>query len=85
MKKIKTDIPFNYITVKTTKSRIDKGLLAIPSSLIHVFPKNNSKIVIINESGNEEIKNFTAYLAVYAAVFEYICKMILKKRGHRPQ
>lgn len=61
MKKIINQIPFNYITVKTTKSRIEKGLLAIPVSLIDLFPKASTKIFFINEQGEEEIKTFTPY------------------------
>lgn len=61
MKKIKTNIPLNYVTIKTTKSRIDKGLLAIPVSLIEMFPKSANKIYLIDENGKEEKKNFTPY------------------------
>jgi hypothetical protein len=61
MQKVKSHIPFDYITVKTTKSRIDKGLLAIPVSLIDLFPRTSTKIFLINETGKEEIKSFTPY------------------------
>jgi hypothetical protein len=61
MKKIRTDIPFNYITIKTTKSRIDKGLLAIPVSLTEMFPKSTNNIFLIDENGKEEKKSFTPY------------------------
>jgi len=61
MKKVKTDIPLNYITIKTTKSRIDKGLLAIPVSLTEMFPKSADKIYLIDENGKEEKKSFTPY------------------------
>lgn len=61
MKKIKTNVPFDYITIKTTKSRIEKGLLAIPVSLVDLFPKNATKIFLLNEMGKEELKNFTPY------------------------
>ena len=61
MKKINSKIPFNYITIKTTKSRIDKGLLAIPVSLIYLFPKSSTKIYLLNDEGKEETKNFTPY------------------------
>ncbi len=58
MKKIQSKIPANYITIKTTKSRIEKGLLASPVSLIDVFPQKGSTIVILNEKGkggNQEL------------------------------
>ncbi|NLN95268.1 MAG: HNH endonuclease [Bacteroidales bacterium] len=61
MKKTKSELPLNYITVKTTKSRIDKGLLAIPVSLIELFPKTGNKIFLVNEKGNTEVKSFTPY------------------------
>ena len=61
MEKIKTNIPLNYITIKTTKSRIDKGLLAIPVSLTEIFPKSANTIYLIDENGNEEMKSFTPY------------------------
>jgi len=61
MIRVKTEVPLSYITIKTTKSRIDKGLLAIPVSLIDLFPKSSSKIYIINDQGTEEAKNFTSY------------------------
>lgn len=61
MKKLTTNIPFDYVTIKTTKSRIDKGLLAIPVSLVDLFPKNTSKIYLIDETGSEEARSFTPY------------------------
>jgi len=61
MKKEKTNIPLSYSTVRTTKSRINKGLLAIPVSLLYLFPQKKSQIFIIDEDGNEDIKSFTPY------------------------
>lgn len=61
MKKLTTNIPFDYVAIKTTKSRIDKGLLAIPVSLVDLFPKNTSKIYLIDETGSEEARSFTPY------------------------
>jgi len=61
MKKVKSDLPLNYVTIKATKSRIDKGLLAIPVSLIDIFPKNQNKIFLVNEFGDVESKTFTPY------------------------
>jgi len=54
-------VPYSYTTIKVTQSRIDKGLLAIPVSLIDLFPKNAKEIILINETGKEEVKNFTPY------------------------
>jgi hypothetical protein len=61
MQKTQSKIPFNYVTVKTTKSRIEKGLLAIPVSLVDLFPKNAKRIFLLNEYGKEESKRFTPY------------------------
>lgn len=61
MKKVKSNLPLNYITIKTTKSRIEKGLLAIPVSLIDLFPKTGSKIFLVNQNGVVEEKSFTPY------------------------
>ncbi|MEK7842434.1 MAG: HNH endonuclease [Deltaproteobacteria bacterium] len=61
MKKSKSNIPFDYVTVKTTKSRISYGFLTIPVSLIDVFPKKETDISLINDLGKEEIKHFTPY------------------------
>lgn len=54
-------VPYGYTTIKVTQSRIDKGLLAIPVSLIDLFPKNAKEIILINENGKEDVKNFTPY------------------------
>ncbi len=61
MKKVKSNLPLNYITIKTTKSRIEKGLLAIPVSLIDLFPKTGNKIFLVNQNGVVEEKSFTPY------------------------
>jgi hypothetical protein len=58
MNKVRSELPLSYITVKTTKSRIDKGLLAIPASLVHLFSKvKNNKIYLVNETGTTEAKS----------------------------
>ncbi|MDI9364815.1 MAG: HNH endonuclease signature motif containing protein [Flavobacterium sp.] len=61
MKKEASKISLNYVTLKTTKSRIDKGLLAVPVSLIDIFPKTKNKIYLVDESENVEAKSFTPY------------------------
>lgn len=57
----KSSIPFDYITIKVTKSRIDKGLLAVPVSLIDNFAKNIRQIYLVDESGRESLHSFTTY------------------------
>lgn len=41
MQKVKNEVGYSYITIKITKSRINKGLLAIPVSLLDKFPVAN--------------------------------------------
>lgn len=62
MKITESRIPFNYKTIRITQSRIAKGLLAIPVSLIDFFPKNKTKVyVVFGESLQLKPKNFTPY------------------------
>lgn len=62
MKIITSKIPFNYKTIKVTQSRLNKGLLAIPVSLIDYFPKQKSKIyVVAGVSDRISAKTFTPY------------------------
>jgi len=62
MKIIESKIPFNYKTIRVTQSRIDKGLLAIPVSLVDFFPKSKTKVYIaFGESLKVIQKNFTPY------------------------
>jgi len=61
MKRTHSNIPFNYFTIKTTRSRINKGLLAIPVSLIDIFPKDSKKIYIVGNDDLAEQKTFTPY------------------------
>lgn len=62
MQKITSQIPFNYKTIKVTQGRLNKGLLAVPVSLIHYFPKQKGKIYIATGiSGKISTKTFTPY------------------------
>lgn len=54
-------VPFSYTTIVVTKSRIDKGLLAIPASLVDLFPRASGSVFLLGESGQWEEKTFTAY------------------------
>ena len=54
-------MPLNYTTIKLTKSRIDKGLLAIPVSLLHLFPNKKCKIFITMQNNASKEVNFTPY------------------------
>jgi hypothetical protein len=61
MKIIESKLPFNYKTIKITQSRINKGLLAIPVSLIDYFPKKKTKVYVSLGNGKPVPKNFTPY------------------------
>ncbi|EOC5019287.1 TPA: hypothetical protein R1X41_001659 [Campylobacter upsaliensis] len=54
-------LPLNYTYIKTTQSRIDKKLLAIPASLSDKFNQNVNKICILDENDRETFKSFTPY------------------------
>jgi hypothetical protein len=59
MQKVKNEVGYSYITIKITKSRINKGLLAIPVSLLDKFPKEKQKITIFFD--DEEIPSFKTF------------------------
>ncbi len=62
MQKITSKILFNYKTIKMTQSRLNKGLLAIPVSLIDYFPKQKGKIYITTGTNDKvSAKTFTPY------------------------
>ena len=57
-----SQIAYNYATIKITKSRLDKGLLAIPASLIQWFPKQNCQInAFLDDSIHSQLKTYTSY------------------------
>lgn len=59
---VKSLLPYSYDTIKVTKSRLDKGLLAIPVTLIDKFPSKKSTIKVYLNYGNILFeKNFTPY------------------------
>jgi len=62
MQKIKSKIKVNYDTVRITKSRIEKGLLAIPVSLKENFPQNKGTIkVLFDDRIKPEPKSYTPF------------------------
>jgi hypothetical protein len=62
MIKVKSPINYNYATIKITQSRINKGLIAIPISLIKWFPEHNARIQIyLDDSITPESKNYSSY------------------------
>jgi hypothetical protein len=62
MIKTKSEINYSYATVRLTKGRIAKGLIALPKDLAGMFPENNSKIQIyLDDSKTLFTKNFTSH------------------------
>jgi hypothetical protein len=60
MKTVESKLPFNHKTIRVTRGRINKGLLAIPVSLIDYFPKRKNKIhVAFDKDKKDSLKNFT--------------------------
>lgn len=60
----KSAINYSYATIKITQSRIDKGLIAIPTSLTKWFPHKNDTIqVYLSNSPISETKRYTSYLS----------------------
>ncbi len=55
-------INYEYVTIKLTKSRLEKGLLAVPKELSNLFPKINTPInILLGNSTESELKRFTSY------------------------
>jgi len=62
MQKVKNEIGYGYVTIKITRSRINKGLLAIPVSLLDKFPKEKQRItVFFDDEEKPSFKSFTPY------------------------
>lgn len=62
MIKIESKINYSYATIKVTQSRIDKGLIAIPVSLVRWFPDHKTTIkVFLDESAVLHNKSYSPY------------------------
>ncbi len=62
MIKIESKINYSYATIKVTQSRIDKGLIAIPVSLVQWFPDHKTTIkVFLDESAVLHNKSYSPY------------------------
>lgn len=58
----KSNIDYSYLTIQITKSRLDKGLIALPASLRDLFPKSNRDIQIYFDNNLLPIsRRFSAY------------------------
>lgn len=58
----KSQINYDYMTIKITQSRIEKGLIAIPVSLTKWFPKHSGTIhVYLDDSPVLQSKAYSSY------------------------
>jgi hypothetical protein len=58
----RSEINYDYKTIRVTKSRIEKGLLAIPRGFSKYLPKSSQKIKIyLDDSSNPFSKTFSSY------------------------
>ena len=58
----RSNINYSYATIKITKSRIEKGLIAIPVSLTNLFPEENATIqVCVDDSLKYDLKKYSSY------------------------
>jgi hypothetical protein len=58
----KSQINYGYATIRLTQSRINKGLIAIPTTLAAWFPDHNTDIQIyLNDSPIAQSKRFSSY------------------------
>jgi hypothetical protein len=58
----KSQINYDYKTIRITKSRLEKGLLAIPRSFSNFLPKSSQKIkVFLNNSVEPQVKTFSSF------------------------
>lgn len=60
---VQSEIHHPYTTIQITQSRLDKGLLALPTALAtEWFPDENSEIKVLFEDSNSfEIKNYSSF------------------------
>lgn len=62
MIKKESKIQYSYLTVKMTKSRIDKGLLAFPRAMVDWFPKQKGFVkLFLDNSKVPQLKTYTPY------------------------
>lgn len=50
--KKQSPINYNYTTIRMTRSRLEYGLLAIPTAMLDIFPKQSIEIYIYFDSSN---------------------------------
>jgi predicted metal-binding protein len=58
----KSNLVYSYNTIRLTKSRLEKGLLALPKSIANLFPENSQDInILFGESNRSFKKKFSSY------------------------
>lgn len=62
MRITESKLPFTYKTIRLTQSRLNKGLLAVPVTLIDYFPKKKTTVdVFMGTSSKAVQRTFTPY------------------------
>lgn len=62
MIKLESKINYSYATIKVTQSRINKGLIAIPVSLVRWFPDHKTTVqIFLDESAVLHTKSYSPY------------------------
>ena len=60
--KNKSEIGYSYVTIKMTQGRINKGLIAIPVSLVKWFPKHNGFVQLyLDDISVLHTKKYSSY------------------------
>lgn len=73
----KSEINYSYATIKTTQSRIDKGLMAVPLALAKWFPNKNDTIqVYLSDSPVSQAKHYSSYSS------RVFCKESFSRKKH---
>jgi len=55
-----SEINHSYASIRVTRSRLQKGLIALPQSLLHLFPKTNAMVqVLLDDSDSPQPKKYS--------------------------
>jgi hypothetical protein len=78
MQKVRNEIGYNYITINITQSRINKGFLSIPVSLLDRFPKESCVEYFDNDGWLRKVKFNDEEFNVYQAIDNFRDKYFVK-------
>lgn len=57
-----SEVYYDYVAVRMTRSRLQKGLVAIPRSVLHLFPAGDATInVYLGDADRPQAKKYTHY------------------------